>query len=403
MSEKRSRMIRSRLAAIWLPLFGLLITVANGAEEQGDLFLLWTPDRPVPSQADIPQVPGVQLHQIKARTPDLDGYNWLHGVALAWRDDGLFASFGHNRGSENTASEEANARISRDGGATWGPLTLIDDGDAPDLAVSHGVFLSTKDALWAFQGAFFGRMRDVHTRGYRWDGPARTWRKLGRIAGDGFWPMQEPIRMDNGNYVMAGIVVENGYGGPDDPAAVAISHGDDLTRWNVVPIPKPGDMIMWGESTVLVDGPELVCIARYRQPTALAAISSDYGRTWSRIRRTNLPMAASKPYAGVLSNGSRYLIGNITADNGNARRPLTIALSRPGEKQFSQIFIIRDAVVDERSVESHPRASLAYPYAVQRGGLLCVGYSNDGSRGGNRNSAELAVIPVAGLIAPFQR
>jgi len=209
--------------------------------------------------------------------------------------------------------------------------------------------------------------------------------------------------MDNGNCVMAGIVVENGYGGPDDPAAVAISHGNDLTRWDVVPIPKPGDMTMWGESTVLVDGPELLCIARYRQPTALAAISSDYGRTWSEIRRTNLPMAASKPYAGVLSNGSRYLIGSIAADNGNARRPLTIAISRPGEKQLSRIFKIRDAVVDERSVESHPRASLAYPYAVQRDGLLYVGYSNDGSRGGNRNSAELAVIPVAGLIAPFQR
>ena len=47
--------------------------------------------------------------------------------------------------------------------------------------------------------------------------------------------------------------------------------------------------------------------------------------------------------------------------------------------------------------ESHPKASLAYPYAVEHDGKLYVAYSNGGGRGGNRNSAELAVIPVASL------
>ncbi len=46
---------------------------------------------------------------------------------------------------------------------------------------------------------------------------------------------------------------------------------------------------------------------------------------------------------------------------------------------------------------SHPKAALAYPYAVEHAGKLYVGYSNSNGGGNFRNSAELAVIPVASL------
>jgi hypothetical protein len=155
-------------------------------------------------------------------------------------------------------------------------------------------------------------------------------------------------------------------------------------------------MEMWGESAVIVDGSEILLIARYRKPVALVSVSDDYGRSWSLIRESNLPMAASKPYAGVLSTGQRYLIATTTADSGNSRRPLTIAVSRPGQKQFSTIYHIRDAVHDGPG-ESGPNVRLSYPYAIEHDGNLHVVYSNDGGRGGNRNSAELAVIPVVSL------
>jgi hypothetical protein len=56
--------------------------------------------------------------------------------------------------------------------------------------------------------------------------------------------------------------------------------------------------------------------------------------------------------------------------------------------------------------ESHERASLSYPYAIEHEGHLYVGYSNNGGNVGrvgegrelwNNNSAELAVIPVEAL------
>jgi hypothetical protein len=382
-------------------IIGLLFAISacwagEAGAAEGQPFRLWD-GGPVPKSAELAAPDGVEFYVVKRREPHVDGYNWLHGAAVVRHRGAMYVSFGHNRGSENTATELANGRMSTDGGKTWGPLITIDDGKE-DLAVSHGVFLAHQGKLWAFHGSFYGRMGKVHTRAYVLDDQTGRWQPRGVVAEDGFWPMQGPQKMDDGNWIMAGIAVAGGYGGPNDPAAVAISQGDDLTRWTVVPVPKPPELEMWGESAVIVDGAEVLVIARYRKPVALAATSRDYGRTWTTVRPSNLPMAASKPYAGMLSTGQRYLIGTTTADSGNRRSPLTIAVGRPGAKVFSKIYRIRDAVHDGPG-ESDPGCRLSYPYAAEYDGKLYVVYSNDGARGGNRNSGELAVIPVEALRA----
>jgi hypothetical protein len=178
---------------------------------------------------------------------------------------------------------------------------------------------------------------------------------------------------------------------------VAISHGDDLLNWNLVSIPRPPELNLWGESTVLINGSKVMNISRYRRPIALTSTSNDFGRSWTTLGESNLPMAASKPYAGVLSTGQRYLIGNTTADNRNRRWPLTIAVTEPQGKQFCRVYRIRSATHDGPG-ESHPSAALSYPYAIEQNGKLYVGYSNNGGRGANRNSAELAVIPMKSLV-----
>ena len=376
----------------------LIATTVCPAEEtsQADpqAFKLWT-GQAVPKSSEAPLLRGVEFHVVKRRVPEVDGYNWLHGVAIVRHQGALYASFGHNRGSENTGTEVANGRKSTDGGRTWGPVFTIDAG-AGNLAVSHGVFLSHGGKLWAFHGSFHGRMEKVHTRAYVLNDQTAQWQPKGVVAENGFWPTQAPRRMDDGNWIMAGFSVTGSMGGADDPAAVAISRGNDFTRWTVVAVPKPPEMDLWGESALIVEGADVLLIARYRLPVALAAASRDYGRTWTTIRTSNLPMAASKPYAGVLSTGQRYLIGTTTADSGNRRSPLTIALSDPGKRVFSKIYRIRDAVHDGPG-ESNPGCRLSYPYAAEYDGKLYVVYSNDGSRGGNRNSAELAVIPLESL------
>lgn len=355
----------------------------------------------VPKSAEIPVLQGVQFHVIKPYEFPQDGYRFLHGVALAWHKGRLYASFGHNRGGENTDTEEARGRVSDDGGKTWGEVFTIDSGE-PGLGVSHGVLLSHQGSLWAFHGAYHGIMEKVHTRAYVLDEPSGRWQAKGVLVEGGFWPMQEPLKMADGNWIMSGARVGDG-----NPAAVAISHGDDLTKWDLVVIPKAPPLRMWGESSVILNGRLVINVARHgAQPVSLVARSQDCGRTWTPSQPGNLPMVTSKPYTGTLSTGQNYLICTTTADSGRRRSPLTIAVSRPGEHNLSQVFVIRHALFPAGPGESHEQAALAYPYAIEYEGKLYVGYSNSGGGLGrtgqgrelwNNNSAELAIVPVAAL------
>jgi hypothetical protein len=241
-------------------------------------------------------------------------------------------------------------------------------------------------------------MGRIHSRAYVLDEAANKWQPKGVVVGGGFWALNQPVKMSNGHWIMPGIQAGPYSNDGTFPAAVAISHGDDSTKWDLVVIPAPAGIRMWGESAILVDGPRVLNIARYGgKALALVASSEDCGRTWTTSALANLPMATSKPCAGTLSNGQRYLICTTTADSGGRRSPLTIAVSRPGELLFSKAFVIRPAVFPEGPGESHARAGLSYPCATEHDGKLYVGYSNNGGRSGNHNSAELAVIPIAAL------
>ncbi len=356
----------------------------------------------MPSIAELDGLTGMRFHVIKANEPERDGYKWLHGVALAWHKGKLYASFGLNKGVENTTGEIACGRASSDGGKTWGETFTIGKGDEPNLGISHGVFLSRGGELWAFMGAFYGftltdiASSKVHTRAYRLNEKTSAWESQGTVIRGGFWPMQEPLKMADGNWIMSGLRVGGGH-----PGAVAISRGDDLTKWDLVPIPRPTDLKMWGESAVIVHSKRVENFARAASPptTTLTAVSEDYGRTWSEYAPSNLPMIPSKPYAGTLSTGRPFLICTTTeeAKTKGHRSPLTIAVGRPGESGFLKIFRIRGSVCPESPAESDPRVALHYPYAVEHNGYLYVGYSNSGARRGNNNSAELAVIPIEAL------
>jgi len=381
---------------------GMPVGKAHGDTPRGAVFPLWQ-GKDLPAMTGIPVLEGVEFHQIKAHEPAKDGgYHWLHGVALAWHDGRLISSFGHNKGKENTAEEEARGSVSTDGGKTWGPLFTIRSGDQ-SLGVSHGVLLSRGGELWSFNGAFYDNFQRTHMRAFKMSDSPEGWEEVPIKIGDGFWPLQEPLKMEDGNWILSGIVVGKGY--PDikrNLPAVAISKGDDLTDWELITIP-PGDDLrqpkIWGESTVIVNGPRILNVSRWNQstPSALAATSEDFGRTWTPLAETDLPMAASKPYAGTLSDGRNYLISSTSADGGNSRRPLTIALSRPGEFAFTRLYVIRHAVADGLP-DSQPDSALSYPYAIEHDGKLYVGYSNNGGRRGtNLNSGEIAVIPLSAL------
>lgn len=355
---------------------------------------------PVPRATELERLEGVEFSVIKKHEPEQDGYDWLHGVALCWHKGRLWASYGTNRGKENTPTEEAHVRVSGDGGKTWGAVQVVAKG-GNGQGFSHGALASHGGVLWCFAAAISNKCANTQTYAFTLDEAHGRWIARGAVIGDGFWPMQGPVKMADGNWLMGGLHIgARGYGDRSRPA-VAISRGDDFTRWDVSIVNEGEVPRCWGEATADVWGP---CVTLTMRPgwganpsVAYVATSADYGRKWTPLKATNLPLATSKPFTGILSTGQRYVISQTTADGGKRRHPLTIAVSRPGEWAYSRVYLIRPAVFPEGPGESHPKAALAYPYAVEHAGKLYVAYSNGGGRGGNRNSAELAVIPVSSL------
>jgi hypothetical protein len=357
---------------------------------------LWDATQVLQKAAEMPQVQGAEFYVIKKGAPDNDQCRFTLGVGLAWHKGRLYASYGFNRGLENTSTEEAHFKVSDDGGRTWGAAQVMDAG-AGDLAVSHGVFLSQSDRLWAFMGAYHDhakRYHRVHTRAYLLDEATGRWEPRGVVIENGFWPMQEPQRMADGNWIMAGLHLAPFAKGNNLPT-VAVSRGDDFTTWDPVVIPAaPGaGSNLWGESTVITEGSRVTNISRYgKKALALLSYSEDYGRNWTPTAQSNLPMATSKPYAGTLSTGQRFLVCTTTADTGGRRSPLTIAVSRPGEALFSKAFVIRTSVFDQTPGVSAPNADFSYPYAVEHEGRLYIGYTHK-----SHMANELAVLPVSAL------
>lgn len=395
-------------AIILLSLVFLLWSDVSFAQAKKDfeIYKLWTGGE-IPTAAALTELKHVKFRTIKKFEPKVDGYRFLHGVAIARYHNQWVATFGHNKGPENTGSEEAQSVFSENG-KKWGSLITIDNPKG-NQAVSHGVLLVNHDTLWSFNASFTGIMKEMRTNAYIWVEKKSKWQLMGVAVRDGFWPLQEPQRMKNDEWIMAGAF----FGRNGTTPAVAICKAGDFMHWEIKKVPT--SVSVWGECSVIVDGANVLLISRsgvntpkfkgYSHPLAWVSLSSDYGQTWSELQPSNLPMAASKPYAGILSNGQRYLIATTSADAGNARHPLTIAVSKPGENTFNRIYCIRRAVHKKGKVESNPKASLAYPYAIEYKGNLWVVYSNSDGRGGadrsmwNNNSAELAIIPLKELRA----
>jgi hypothetical protein len=135
----------------------------------------------VPKSAEIPVLQEVRFSVIKRYEPEKDGYRFLHGVALCFHKDRLYASVGHNKGVENTDTEEARYSMSDDDGQTWSAMKTIDAGTEPGIGVSHGVFLSHQGQLWAFHGAYRDTRQETHTRAYVLDEASQVWKVQGTI------------------------------------------------------------------------------------------------------------------------------------------------------------------------------------------------------------------------------
>ncbi len=350
------------------------------------IYNVWKNEVAMPEISELETV-RAELITVKPFEPEKDGYVFLHGVALAYFKGRMYCAWAHNKVRENSDDEEVNFAVSDDNGKSWSECIIGNMNPRKGVAVSHGVFLVHKEKLYFFAPQFKGQLgaEMMKTSAYVLNEESGSFRYVGVATDERFWPMCEPVLMENGNYIMPGIYVASDYMSPDNLAAVAISRGSDILHWDVVKIERAEDVRVWGECCITVKGSniKMYCREHSGKLKALYSESFDFGNTWSIMDLSDLPMVDSKPYAGTLSTGQSYLVCTCAKDV-KARNPLTIALTETGEDKFSKILTIDSGRI------------LSYPYAVELGGKLYVAYSST-TEGINRNSAKLAIIDIEDL------
>ena len=367
---------------LWLLLVTASLVIASQAEQP---YELWDSDREFPAVRNMPVIEGQRdliLHR------GSDKYRWLHGPAVAWHKGSWHATWGNNPKTENVLGEVLRGVHSDDGWDSWSkPQTII---GGEDCAYSHGVFLNYRGKLWAFVPRFVahaeapGKMfPGLRMEVLTLEDSTGEWQHMG-VVGQNCWPMDTPTRMPNGNWIM-------GCADRDLHSAVAISDGDDLTRWDTV---KP--MSGGSETSVIVGKNNILAIIR-NQPVALVSVSQDWGRTWSAARRSNYPMVASQPFAGTLSTGQRYLIANTPDPTPKGegcrggRSLLTIAVSRPGGTKLCRIWKLVHGIPKDLLPGSYGGRQVSYPNAFEHDGRLYVVYTI------NKWHCGLSVVPVDSL------
>lgn len=354
-------------------------------------FPIWDPQVPFPEFGDMRDLPVVTHVQLERA--EKGGYHYLHESAIASHKDALLAGWANHRKLEVNVTEELlRGRTSIDGGLTWSSAAIW--AEAPLLgseSFNHPVLFAHAGQLWGFFTAWKKEL--PRTEVFRRDDARGTWVPQ-QATIPGFVPFTPPRRMSDGNWILGGELHWF-------EAAVAISHGDDFTRWDVVQIPRPtGLTLQFPETTLLEHGEMLIALCRPKDTrTAPASTSADHGRTWTTLRESNYPLAASKPLAGRLSNGQQYLIA-CNLEQGRAL--LSIAVTEAAGDLFRHIWKIRHQQTPKRrllgSQTEHSSVGLntewSYPAAIEHDGKLYVTYTQ------GKEDCAMSIIPITALATP---
>lgn len=159
--------------------------------------------------ADVEEVPfadGIEHRTIHdARQSE---YKFLHGAAIINYRGTFFAHWANSPKDENFPRETLQGRRAKDALGDWSAVEIIGPGFGGPERHSHGVFLEHKGQLWTFAARF-----GVGAKGRRFTGlkaeafvlneKTDGWESRG-IVMNNCWPYDQPVRMDNGNYITGG-------------------------------------------------------------------------------------------------------------------------------------------------------------------------------------------------------
>ena len=314
------------------------------------------------------------------------GEKFMHGVSLEWYNGVLYASYAFNNVKENTYGEQCFWQKSTDGGKTWSEPKEI-KANTTGRSASHGVFFAHAESLYYMLPAvdFTTGAWVITCELFKFDEGKQDWDYVSDIA-SGFWPNCAPQKTSGG------WIASGGSG------KVYMSDGDNIEApWKQIKIQMT---LKASETSCAVSGDNVFLIARPKvatyETTSLGTDTSrfklvvsksvDGGVSFSPFDYSDIVASPSRTYSGFLSDGRMYVIFNQDYNRAESRNRLLIAVGEKGSMDLSKLYV----------VEEYTRP-LSYPYAVERDGILYIGYSKGVGTGPNvnHNNEVVTLVPIS--------
>jgi hypothetical protein len=314
----------------------------------------------------------------------------LHNY-LVHHDGRYWCFWSHGPVIEDRAGQHLRYATSPDG-LTWSePRVLAPPPQAGFGYIARGFWpregeLLALAALFEAPGYDGGKLELV---AFRWNGQQNAWQPAGRVF-DNAMNNFAPKRLPTGEWMMSRRA-------SDRSVSLLIGGVKSLDAWRVVPFSayraadgsRPEEPYWW-----VLPGGAIVGLFRdnSRGGRLLRSFSTDNGRTWTPLARTNFPDATSKFFALQTSRGYWVLVSN---PNPQRRNPLCLSISRDGLVfvRMARLPIPEQlAGVDWVTGSRHDTAayeSLQYPHVIEHDGALLVAYSR------RKQTVEVLKIPLA--------
>lgn len=359
---------------------------------------IWDPCLPFPDLLTMMEPDRITHVTVERAQPG--GYHYLHESGIAWYKNRLYVGFAnHPKVERNIDDEVIRGCVSDDAGMSFKPATMwMTAPQTGGCSFNHPVLAVHQDRMWGFFTRWEKHVEKPRCEIFNFEDASQTWQPINSHVPK-FLPFHPPMKMKDGNWIMGGESYWY-------EAAVAISDGDDWSKWHLVQIPHPETLELMFPETALIDhGDRIIAFCRpKRDGLAQVSFSQDCGRTWSVLCDSNYPMRSSQPCAGLLSTGQHFL---ITDHYDVDRHLLMIALTQPAGRTFKKMLKIRHQAYPLRrlfggydmGVVSDPdvptkvgtTTEWSYPAAIEHEGNLYISYTQ------GKEDCVLSIIPISAL------
>jgi len=294
-------------------------------------------------------------------------------------------------GFGDSAPCRISAKISADRGRTWGPRFVLQD-NRWHQNVKHPnlVRLPSGEVLFFFTGWESEEQRNIFMK--RSTDELESWSEIAQVSDPGWYCTNHgrAMRLESGRVLLPahGIVGGGPYEGGKSKLCSWVWHSDDeFATWRKgAEVTAPG---RGGHEPTIVelrDG-RLLCFLRTTTGRLYRTTSEDQGETWSEPAKTDFAAPDSEALVTrIPSTGDLLLVWNNVESQSNwPRTPLTAAVSTDEGETWGRL----------RDIDDRPEYDAAYPSVFfQEGEAVVTYYTRRTEEWGRDSEVTLKIFEV---------